>query len=144
MNFRWLTLVPLITLISCSSYQRDFKKAAKKFKPQQSPEGPWKGTWKSEKNGHQGPLWCLVSQDPTNPDLWNFRYRAGWGVLQFGDYTHQVATKLKSNGTLPVKGSMTLPKGFGTYSVEGELTPTRFSLEYEGSGDQGIMNLSHP
>jgi len=144
MKTHWLTVLPLALLVSCSGYQRDFKRAASEFKQAKSPEGPWKGTWKSEINGHHGPLWCLVSNDDTSPKTWQFRYRAGWGVLQFGDYIHRVDTKLKSNGSLPLDSSMTLPKNFGTYAVNGQITPTQFKVRFEGNGDKGTMTLTRP
>jgi hypothetical protein len=142
-----LLLLVSFSLVSCSKYSGDFQTAAKNFKPKAVPanaSGPWKGTWKSEVNGHTGPLWCLVSQDQKNPALWNFRYRAGWGILKFGDYTHQVKTKLTRKGHLPLKGEMTLPKNFGTYKVNGTLTPEKFDIRYEGNGDKGTMTLTRP
>jgi hypothetical protein len=139
---RSLLLFSALFLTSCgSSYHSAFQKA--KQAPH-SVEGPWKGSWKSEINGHHGPLWCIVSQNKKEPALWNFRYRAGWGVLQFGDYLHQVPTKLEPNGSLPLEAKMKLPKNFGTYSVKGQLTPEEFKVRYYGQGDKGTMILSRP
>lgn len=138
----WLPLATVLTLASCSSYQRDFRKATL-TKPQPGPTGPWKGHWQSEVNGHYGPLWCLVSRD-SEPDLWKFRYRAGWGFLQFGDYTHQITARPRKDGSLPVSGKMTLPNNFGTYSVHGLVTDDRLHLHYQGNGDKGSMTLTRP
>jgi hypothetical protein len=142
MKMLWLSLATVLTLASCSSYQRDFRKAAL-TKPLPGPTGPWKGHWQSEVNGHYGPLWCLVSRG-SEPDLWKFRYRAGWGFLQFGDYTHDVTARPRKDGSLPVSGKMTLPNNFGTYSVHGLVTDDRFHLHYQGSGDKGSMTLTRP
>ncbi|MEJ6578897.1 MAG: hypothetical protein QNL33_10195 [Akkermansiaceae bacterium] len=144
MKAHWLAALPLSLLVSCSGYQRDFKRAVSEYQPAQSPTGPWKGTWKSEVNGHHGPLWCIVSSDDLSPQTWHFRYRAGWGVLRFGDYTHSVATKLKPDESLPLDASMTLPNNFGTYAVKGPITPTQFKVRFEGNGDKGTMTLSRP
>ena len=38
---------------------------------------------------------------------------------------------------------MTLPNNFGTYTVDGVLTPTEFGVTYTGS-DRGSMNLVRP
>ena len=142
MKMFWLPLATVLTLASCSSYQRDFRKATL-TKPQPGPTGPWKGHWQSEVNGHHGPLWCLVSRD-SEGDYWNFRYRAGWGLLQFGDYTHPITATPKKDGSLPVEGKMTLPNNFGTYSVQGLVTNQRFHLHYQGNGDKGSMTLTRP
>ncbi|MGC6426577.1 MAG: hypothetical protein ACON5H_06225 [Akkermansiaceae bacterium] len=142
---RPLLLLGALFLTSCgSSYHSAFQKARKQSIPKPSVEGAWKGTWKSKANGHHGPLWCIVSQNEKDQTLWDFRYRAGWGILQFGDYLHQVPAKLDRHGNLPIKGSMTLPNNFGTYSVNGQLTPGQFNLRYKGSGDHGTMTLSRP
>ncbi|MGJ8698048.1 MAG: hypothetical protein ACSHYF_17140 [Verrucomicrobiaceae bacterium] len=141
---RWLLLASLTLLASCSSYHLDYEKAAKNFKEAKDPAGPWQGTWKSEVNGHHGPLWCLVSRDPQKPNDWKFRYRAGWGILKFGDYTHPVNAPLKPNGTLPLDDKMTLPNNFGTYAVKGTITPKDFKVRYQGNGDKGTMTLARP
>jgi len=147
MKTLWL-LFPLTLLpASCSKFTGDFQTAAKNFKPKAVPAtaaGPWKGTWKSEVNGHKGPLWCLISKDQKDPALWNFRYRAGWGILKFGDYTHPVKTKLTAKGELPLNDEMTLPKNFGTYKVNGTVTPTTFNVRFNGNGDKGTMTLTRP
>ena len=142
MKMLWLPLAIALSLASCSTYQRDFRKATLS-KPLPGPLGPWKGHWQSEVNGHHGPLWCLVSRD-SEGDYWNFRYRAGWGLLQFGDYTHPITATQKKDGSLPVEGKMTLPNNFGTYSVQGLVTNQRFHLHYQGNGDKGSMTLTRP
>ena len=138
-----LTCLFLAALVSCSTYHQDFKKEMKKEVKADSVEGPWKGEWKSEMNGHHGPVWCLVSKSPDKKDEWIFRYRAGWGVLQFGDYKHVVEASLKNN-TLPLDASMKLPGDFGTYNVKGSLTPKKFSTRFKGNGDFGTMVLTRP
>ncbi len=145
----WIGLLASLLLASCSSYSGDFGAETKKFnqstKPASTPSGPWKGTWKSEVNGHHGPLWCVVSQDKVDPSLWNFRYRAGWGILKFGDYTHQLQANLdRRTSNLPLKGKMTLPKNFGTYAIEGVASPINFNVRYHGNGDKGTMTLTRP
>lgn len=134
-----------LPLASCSSYQRDFRKAslAASKKAPGAPTGPWKGFWKSEVNGHHGPLWCLISKDANDPETYLFRYRAGWGVLQFGDYTHPVIPEKKGEA-LVLDHAMTLPKNFGTYRIQGTVTPQQFSARYRGRGDHGILSLERP
>jgi len=140
----WLGIASAWLMASCSPYQFDFQKEAKAYKPGNTPAGPWKGTWKSEVNGHHGPLWCLVSPNEKRKGYWDFRYRAGWGILQFGDYTHTLQIAQAKDGSLPIKGSMTLPKKFGTYTVEGKVTSTKFITRFEGENDKGVMTLSRP
>lgn len=142
---RLLLILMTSLLVSCGgSYQADFQKSKKQFKQGKSVEGPWKGTWKSEVNSHTGPVWSIVSQNKKNSKIWDFRYRAGWGVLQFGDYLHQVQTKLNKDESLPLDAKMKLPNNFGTYAVKGTLTAKEFKVRYTGQGDKGTMTLSRP
>lgn len=143
-----LSLFATVFLASCSEYSKDYRTSATKFTKAKvsptTPVGPWEGSWKSEVNGHHGPLWCLITQDPKNPDLWNFRYRAGWGILKFGDYTHPVTAKLAKDGSLALNHKMTLPNNFGTYTVTGKATPKKFDVRFHGNGDKGTMTLRRP
>ncbi|MES2923840.1 MAG: hypothetical protein V4819_19960 [Verrucomicrobiota bacterium] len=142
-----LPLAAALAFSSCgpNSYTREFVKASAALpRPPANAEGPWLGTWKSKVNGHTGPLWCIVKPNPDRPGHYDFRYRAGWGVFQFGDYTHTTPAKLADDGSIALSGEMKLPGGFGTYQVEGKLTRETFTTTYQGAGDRGIMTLKRP
>jgi len=144
--YRLLFLLPLL-FASCmpGTYTKDFvKETAAQAKLPTSPEGAWVGEWKSEVNGHEGPLWCLVHPSAEKPGHYDFRYRAGWGLVHFGDYTHTVEVAEDADGNLPLEGRMELPAGFGTYTVKGKLTSTEFKASYKSKGDRGSMKLARP
>lgn len=130
--------------VGCSSYPRDFREAAaRQPKPATSVVGPWKGEWRSEANGHHGPLWCLIDVDDRGRHA--FRYRAGWGAMRFGDYTHEPTTEADGSGRIRFSGEMALPGGAGTYAVEGRVTPEAFRARYRSdTGDRGVMELDRP
>ncbi len=136
-----------IALTSCgaNSYTRSFVQASTALpRPPTNAEGPWLGTWKSDVNGHTGPLWCIVQPSPDRPGEYDFRYRAGWGALRFGDYTHTTPAKLAADGSLELSGEMVLPGGFGNYQVEGRITRDDFTATYRSEGDNGTMTLKRP
>jgi hypothetical protein len=136
-----------VALSSCgaNSYTRGFVQATSDLpRPPTNAKGPWLGTWKSDVNGHTGPLWCIVQPSPDHPGEYDFRYRAGWGALRFGDYTHTTPAKLAADGSLNLSGEMVLPGGFGSYQVEGVLTRENFTATYESEGDHGTMTLKRP
>jgi hypothetical protein len=140
-------LLAVFTAIpSCLSYHARFDKAvAAAAGVHQDPTGAWKGTWKSNWNGHQGPLWCIVTETPDKPGSYDFRYRAGWGVIQFGNYVHAAAVDKTPEGTFLVKGKMELPKLVGTHSLEGIVTKDAFDASYKSDkGDHGTMILRRP
>lgn len=148
MNLRLIPLAAAIAVAvsSCTnSYHRGFAEAAAALpRPPANAEGPWLGTWKSDVNGHTGPLWCIVQPTPDRPGTYDFRYRAGWGVLKFGDYTHTTPAKLAADGSIQLRGEMSLPGGFGNYQVEGRLTRESFTATYRSKGDRGTMTLKRP
>jgi hypothetical protein len=142
-------IATVLTLVLCScganSYRSGFALASSNIpRPPINAEGPWVGTWVSEVNGHTGPLWCIVQPSLDQPGKYDFRYRAGWGILKFGDYTHTVPAKLGKDGSLSLSGEMKLPGGLGIYQVKGKLTRETFSTTYQGAGDHGTMFLKRP
>jgi len=149
MIFRSFLLAAAVALplSSCDTgaYSRGFAAAsAAMVRPPVNAEGPWQGTWQSAVNGHHGPLWCMVQPSPGRPGQYDFRYRAGWGVLRFGDYTHSVPGRLAGDGSLRLSGAMVLPAGLGTYQVDGRLTREAFVAGYRSAGDRGTMDLRRP
>lgn len=140
-----LILVAGCGLVSCGGYSRNFAQAVEEMpRPPANAEGPWQGSWKSDVNGHTGPLWCVVTPTAGKPGSYDFRYRAGWGVFRFGDYTHTVEAKLAGDGTLRLVGAMELPGGMGVYQVDGRLTKDKFEATFQSKGDRGKMTLIRP
>lgn len=135
-----------VLMSSCLSYHARFEKAvAEAAGKYPDPTGPWKGVWQSNWNGHEGPLWCIVTPTPDQPDTYDFRYRAGWGFFKFGNYVHTVKVDKTPEGHLLLKGEMELPKLVGTHSVDGKVTPKTFDASYKSEkGDHGIMKLRRP
>jgi hypothetical protein len=131
---------------SCTTYQADFAQAVGAAEvPPHSPQGPWEGHWKSNANGHEGPLWCILSPTPDNPKAMDFRYRAGWGKIQFGDYLHTVAVPTAKPQKISLADQMKLPGGFGTYTIKGTVTSTTFDATFRSDGgDHGTMTLRRP
>ena len=135
------------TLSSCGTgtYSRAFEaEATAMVRPPVTAEGPWQGSWQSEVNGHHGPLWCIVRPTPGYSGSYDFRYRAGWGIFRFGDYTHTTPACVAASGSLALAGSMTLPGGLGTYQVKGLLTGNSFDATYRSAADHGTMTLRRP
>jgi len=149
MTFRLILLAAAVALplSSCGtgSYSRGFAAAsAAMARPPVNAEGPWQGSWRSDVNGHHGPLWCVVRRNPDHPGNYDFRYHAGWGILRFGDYTHTVPARLSGDGSLRLSGAMILPAGLGTYRVDGRLTRETFVAAYRSASDRGTMELWRP
>jgi hypothetical protein len=140
-----LALAAFCGLVSCGGYSRDFARAVEEMpRPPANAEGPWLGSWKSDVNGHTGPLWCVVTPNAAKPGSFDFRYRAGWGMLKFGDYIHTVEAKMAADGSIRLVGEMELPGGMGVYQVDGRLTKETFEATFQSKGDRGTMTLKRP
>lgn len=149
MIFRLLlpTAALAFALSSCgpNPYSRDFEaEMAALARPPVTAEGPWLGSWKNDVNGHHGPLWCIVRPSPDRSGYYDFRYRAGWGIFRFGDYTHTSPASIARDGSITLAGSMTLPGGLGTYQVKGLLTRNSCDATYRSAADHGTITLRRP
>jgi hypothetical protein len=146
-SIRLFCFVAALAFASCGtgSYSRGFERASVALpRPPANAEGPWHGTWKSAVNGHHGPLWAIVQPNAGRPGHYDFRYRAGWGLLRFGDYTHTTPARLASDGSIRLAGEMILPGGFGSFRVDGHLTRETFDATYRSAADHGTMTLGRP
>lgn len=144
---RWLALLLAVLTVSCGSvYQRDFQQAVRDADgAHEDPTGPWQGRWTSAPTGHEGPVWCLISEHPGKPDTYDFRYRAGWGLINFGDYLHTAKVAQAADGSFRLKSSMELPEAFGTYTIDGTVTDEAFDARHKSDkGDHGTMILRRP
>lgn len=147
MMIRLLPLLLLLGLVPCCSpYAGEFAKAVEAAPvPPKDPTGPWKGRWLSKHNGHEGPLWCMVTPVEGRPQTYQFRYRAGWAGIRFGDYNHTAPVDVQPDSSFRLKSAMKLPAGLGTYTVDGSLTRDTFHASYASdTGDHGTMTLKRP
>lgn len=141
-----LILAFCTALPSCFSYHAHFRKAvAASAGKHEDPTGPWIGEWKSDFNGHDGPLWCIVTESKDEAGAYDFRYRAGWGIFKFGNYVHTVKVNKTPEGHFLLKGDMDLPKLVGNHSVDGKITKDAFTAKFKSTkGDHGTMTLKRP
>jgi hypothetical protein len=131
----------LVALTGCSSFNRDWKKAAAQ-PASGSIEGRWEGEWVSEENGHSGNLRCLITRDGESGV--KARFRATYAkVLRFS-YTVPMSLGPHFDGW-EVNGEANLGKlAGGTYYYEGRISPTNFFSTYRNKYDHGIFQLHRP
>src|ERR1041385_6053076 len=78
-------LLTAALLCGCSTFNRDWKKAAQAPPPADSIAGRWEGRWESGTNHHSGSLRCLVS--PETNGVCQARFRAAYGGVFHFNYT---------------------------------------------------------
>jgi len=134
------------SLVSCSSYPKDFDLEVEKFlaEPPDDFEGPWVGHWTSVPTGHTGPLWCLIR--PTNgaENRYQFHYRAGWGPWLRGEFDHEVDV-VRRGGKIGITERMDLGRLGGVYTLESVISGADWGgAHHSNKGDHGRVVMKRP
>src|SRR5205085_4227477 len=77
-------LLLAVCLWGCSSFNREWRRAAVASQDENSVAGRWEGYWRSE-GGHHGGLRCLMT--PESDSLYQARFRAEYGGFLHLSYT---------------------------------------------------------
>jgi hypothetical protein len=126
----------------CSTFNRDWKKAAQQNVPVGSIEGRWDGKWLSDVNGHTGRLRCLLTRETDSS--YEARFRATyWKVFRF---SYSVSLRFEQKDvTWHFTGDENLGKlAGGIYHYEGQVTPTNFFSTYWSRYDHGTFQMQRP
>jgi hypothetical protein len=134
-----------LVLCGCSTFNREWREAAKDPLPTNGITGRWQGHWASAVNGHHGDLRALVtSADANHCDV---RFRAAykkWVTVHFG-YTVRMEVVPATNGMVRFRGREDLGwLAGGTYTYEGHATPTDFFSTYDSKHDHGTFQMKRP
>lgn len=133
-------------LTGCSTFQRDWERAGQAGQ-RPAPggiEGRWEGSWRSDKNGHNGALRCVVTR-LTN-DVYSARFHAKYKRLcnlTFG-YTVRLETATANDRTT-FRGEADLGwYAGGVYRYEGHSIATNFFSTYSCKYDYGTFQMTRP
>lgn len=135
-------LCSLLALCGCSTFNRDWRRAAAQPAAPASVEGRWEGRWLSGVNGHKGKLRCLLTRG--NQEWFQARFRATYGGIFRFSYTVPLALQAHDIGW-ELSGEADLGKlAGGNYYYEGRVTPTNFASTYRSKYDHGTFELRRP
>ncbi|MBA4147552.1 MAG: hypothetical protein H0X66_05510 [Verrucomicrobia bacterium] len=131
-------LLPFVT--GCSSFHRDWRKAAK-TEPVEI-EGRWEGTWTSDASGHTDKVRCLLT--PISENTYEARFHAKYRkILSFG-YT-ATFTGQHTNDVFYFSGDADLGRlAGGIYTYEGRVSPRNFFSTYNSKYDHGTFEMGRP
>lgn len=146
-NLMWKLLPCLLAafLASCSgvSYDRQWKAAQSRASSVSSPEGCWEGTWKSDVNGHEGKLRCIVTSKDAARSDYEFHYHATWAKFLTGTFSVICHADRQKDATWKVSGSKDLGAIFGgVFHHEATISPVKLQAKYSATLDRGRMELS--
>ena len=132
----------LFFLTGCSSFHNEWKAAMKAPIPSNSIEGPWSGDWRSDVNGHHGPLRCVVTK--TSDSTYRAHFRAHYRKIIRFTYVAMLNGQ-ETNGVVTLRGEADLGKlAGGIYKYEGNVTPTDFHSSYANKYDHGAYQMTRP
>ncbi|MBM3877608.1 MAG: hypothetical protein FJ386_12980 [Verrucomicrobia bacterium] len=139
---RLFLLCLTLTAAGCSTFDRDWKLFAGITPAPGSVEGRWEGRWKSDHNGHNGKLRCVMLRTGTN--TYTAKFHAKYqGILSFG-YTVPLEMREES-GRFQFTGHADLGAlAGGLYTYEGHATTTNFFSTYRCPSDWGTFRLERP
>ncbi len=133
-----LTAAALVLLCGCSSFEREWARAAKLPPLESDPMGAWTGTWQNTNNTHGGALRALLVR--TSPTNYTATFHATWGKRS-GTFSTRLKGVREGN-ELEFTGSkrllMVRIRNVGT------VNPTNFVSTYESRFDNGTFTLSRP
>lgn len=137
-----LAILLIVLFSGCSTFNRDWQRAASNASLTNDIEGRWDGTWKSDANGHRGRLRCLMSK--LDARKYEARFHAKYRkVFSFG-YT--IAMEVQpTNGVFKFTGDADIGKlAGGKYYYEGSASPTNFFSTYSSKYDHGTFQMKRP
>ena len=139
---RGTALFALVLACGCSSFNRDWRKAAHQAVPVGSIEGRWEGSWISDVNSHHGKLRCLMTHE--EGDRYRARFWATyWKVFRF---TYAVPLEFQAHDIgWEFNGEANLGRlAGGVYYYEGRATLTNLHSTYRSKYDHGRFELRRP
>jgi hypothetical protein len=137
-----IAVLPLLLMCGCSTFNRDWEKAARQSVPPDSIEGRWEGKWLSEVNGHSGNLRCLVSRE--GDDRCAARFRAAYARVLHFSYTVKLEIQPHFGGW-EFNGEEDLGKlAGGVYTYEGRASATNLFSTYRSKYDHGTFEMRRP
>jgi hypothetical protein len=130
----------------CSSFERAWREAEHQPRATNSIAGPWKGTWRSEANGHNDQLRCILT--PLTNGIYAARFHARYKKVIPFTFSYTVpltATNASSSEKVPFRGSANLGwYAGGIYSYEGTASLTNFFSTYDSKYDRGTFQMTRP
>lgn len=132
-----------LLLAGCSTtFNREYKAALAQPIPTSDITGPWEGNWLSDKNGHTGKLRAVLRQ--TSADEFDAHFHATFWKVFRASYRVPLKAEVTS-GVTTLSGQQNLGRlSGGTYTYQGEATPSTFFSTYKSKYDHGTFELKRP
>jgi hypothetical protein len=139
-------VLPLALLIlataGCSNFNHDWEVATQQPVQPNQLEGPWQGSWRSDVNGHNGALRCVITKK--EDDSYRARFHAKYGkMLSFGYTVPLKAQPQDSSWKFQGQANLGFLAG-GVYYYDGHADGTNFFSKYDSKYDHGTFQMKRP
>lgn len=137
-----------VGLAGCTSFDRDWRRAAATPPGGGRLEGRWEGEWESDVNHHRGALRCIVT--PLSNEVYSARFHAKYRRLV--NLTFSYTARLEARPEARPEAERVTFSGEadlgwyagGLYRYQGHATATNFQSTYSSRYDHGTFRLSRP
>jgi hypothetical protein len=145
-RFVWCRVLPLLWVIwmvaGCSSFNRNWKEATRLPDSNRDLVGRWQGTWRSDVNGHNDDLRCLLTKQDEGKYLARFQAKYRKLVRFTFTYTVPLTVVEKETGEFEFEGTANLGMlAGGVYKYKGEADATNFVSTYDCKYDSGKFRM---
>jgi hypothetical protein len=139
-------LVAAFSFTGCSSFERDWRIAGQiAFSTNATMAGRWEGIWRSEVNGHNDQLRCVLTPLTNGVHSARFHARYKKGIFRFG-FSYSVPLEVRrADDAFQFEGESDLGwLAGGVYRYEGSATTTNFFSTYRSKYDHGTLRMDRP
>jgi hypothetical protein len=135
----------LMAVTGCSTFDYEWRQAAKQPAPADNIEGRWEGRWISKANGHNDSMRALIT--PVDTNHYDVKFHAAykkWITVHFS-YTVRMETEPAETGMVKFHGSENLGTlAGGIYTYAGHANATNFFSTYDSKYDRGTFEMKRP
>src|SRR5262245_66518940 len=114
-------LLLAIAMCGCSTFERDWRQATVPPPNENSIEGRWEGTWKSDVNGHHGGLRCVMVRETNS--LYQALFHATYHGISHFSYTVPLDVQLPDVGRESHIATVLCKLASGSYCYARRVTP---------------------
>lgn len=142
-----LLLSPALLMAACSGIPQGWAEAKQAVSG--GVDGAWRGTWRSDVNGHSGELRAAVTpvSSPSGPlpaeaESRLFRFRASWAKILCAGFDLHGTVKKTGKDVWTMSGSKDLGRVFGgIFTCTGTVRGDEFKARYDAKMDRGVMEM---
>jgi len=102
-------------------------------------QGVWRGQWRSQSTGHQGPMRVVIS--PTNQGTYQARFTGRFAAIIPFAYRAELVPVTTHDGRTILSSSKKLGPILGSYQMQTEVTGDTLSGDFQAAGDRGSIHM---